>query len=99
MTPLKLFLSNRKLRARVRPIAVYAPPNSPTNMGKFPKDAAEFLRSVEDLFRNKYPVFVLDHDVGDDTFLICWTDGRGVERRSWVTDEAMEELSARWTMN
>ena len=75
------------------------PPKTPPNMGSFPTDAADFMSAIEDLFRHKYKVFVLEHDDNDDTFLIQWTDRTGRVRKSWVTDTAMEELSAKWTMN
>lgn len=73
-----------------------APPSTPAG---FPKNAHEFMRAVQDLFRHQYPVFVLDYDICDETYLVAWSDFSGTQRKSWLTQFAMNELTKHWVMN
>jgi hypothetical protein len=66
---------------------------------EFPGSADEFLEAVEDLFRNQYMYFVMDHDITDDTYLVHWVDRKGTERKSWLTQSAMDQLSIDQTFN
>ncbi len=65
----------------------------------FPQSAAEFSRAMEELFKMKVPVFVLEYDMNDETYLIAWNDRNGQPRQSWVTQSAMNQLSQSWTLN
>ncbi len=68
-------------------------------MGDFPKDAAAFITAVQNLFTHHYDIFVHEHDIADDTFLISWTDRVGTKHRTWVTQAAMSELNESRTQN
>lgn len=65
----------------------------------FPRNAAEFARAMEELFKMHVPVFVLEYDMNDETYLIAWSDRNGLPRKSWVTQKAMNDLSRNWVLN
>jgi len=54
---------------------------------------------MEELFNMKTPVFVLEYDMNDETYLVAWSDRNGLPRQSWVTQKAMDKLSRNWVLN
>lgn len=65
----------------------------------FPQNAQEFSRAMEELFKMKVPVFVLEYDMVDETYLVAWSDRNGLPKQSWVTQSAMNQLSRNWVLN
>jgi hypothetical protein len=72
---------------------------TPPPPAAFPKNAKEFMRAVYDLFRYKYPVYILESDENDGTYLVTWVDRQNKQRKSWLTQVAMNELTRDWVMN
>lgn len=54
---------------------------------------------MEELFKMKVPVFVLEYDMVDETYLVAWSDRNGLPKQSWVTQSAMNQLSRNWVLN
>ncbi len=67
--------------------------------GTFPRNARDFMHAVEELFERQYPFFVLDHDEMDDTYLVAWVDGNAKQRKSWLTQTALDQLNEGRTLN
>lgn len=65
----------------------------------FPRNATEFARAMEELFKMKVQVMVLEYDVNDETYLVAWSDRNGLPKQSWVTQTAMSDLMKHVTLN